>query len=107
LTVTEPVPFKISVDEPRVPIVKRGSMELPVRVDRAPGFAGDVSLRMLWNPPGISSGQAVAHAAQPSIGVPLNASEVAMLGKWKIVVVATADIRGPVEVAAAPVMLEV
>ena len=53
--VVEPVPFRITVVEPKVPVVQNGEMELKVLVERDPGYDEPVTVRMLWNPPGITT----------------------------------------------------
>ena len=40
---TEEVPFKISIVEPKVPLVQNGSMNLKVVVERKPGFTGAIT----------------------------------------------------------------
>lgn len=94
LAVTEAIPFKIEVVEPPVPIVQRGSMSLPVKLERFDDFKGDVTIRLLWNPPGIGSGTLHLKGNQAEGVIHLNARGNARAGIWKTVAVATAKIGG-------------
>jgi len=53
--VTEEVSFKINVVQPKVPLVQGGAMNLKVVAERKEGFKAPITLRMLWNPPGVGS----------------------------------------------------
>jgi hypothetical protein len=57
--VTEAVPFHIEIVQPKVPLVQNGNMELKVSATRDGGFKGPIALRMLYNPPGVSSPDSV------------------------------------------------
>lgn len=89
LAVTQPIPFKIDVKQPKVPLVQNGRMGLIVSVARQEGYKEAVDLRLLWNPPGISSGTPRIEATQTTQTLELNAAGNAGVGDWKIVVMAT------------------
>ena len=55
VAVTEEVPFKISIVEPKVPLVQNGSMNLKIVAERKPGFKGPITIYPLFNPPGVGS----------------------------------------------------
>ena len=57
--VTEAVPFHIEIVPPQVPLVQNGNMGLKVSASRDSGFKGAITLRMLYNPPGVSSHDSV------------------------------------------------
>lgn len=105
--VTESVPFKINIVEPKVPIVRRGMMELPIQVERAGDFKGDVEVRMLWTPPGVSAGSVRIAGDKTEGTIHLDANDGARVGKWKVAAVAVADRGGPFEVASQLATLEV
>lgn len=95
VAVTEAAPFKLRVEPPKVPIVQGGSMELKVVVERDPGFDEPISVKLVWNPPGVTS--------QPDITIPkgessayytLNAKGNASLRSWKIAVSGSATVNG-------------
>ncbi|MEO6808043.1 MAG: PPC domain-containing protein, partial [Isosphaeraceae bacterium] len=85
--VTEEAPYSIEVVEPKVPLVRGGSMSLKVVAKRAEGFKAPIAVRLPWNPPGVNSGGGVsiAEGSDEAI-IPVNADGAAPLATWKIVV---------------------
>lgn len=109
VAVTDAAPFKIVLQQPEVPIVRSGSMDLVVSIERKEGFEGDVSLATLYAPPGIAvnNGRKIAKG-QNEITVPITANASAALGAWPMVLIATYDTgNGPGKIAAGPIDLEV
>lgn len=107
--VAEAVPFKIHIVEPKVPLVQNGSMNLKVVVERQPGFKAQITVQMLFNPPGVGSATAATiPQGQNETVIPMNAAGNAQVRKWKIVVVGQATVgNGPVWVASQLANLEV
>ena len=92
VAVTEEVPFKIQIIEPKVPLVQSGSMNLKVVATRKEGFKAPITLRMLWNPPGIGSQNEVVIPEGQTEGLyPVNANGDAPTRAWKIAITATSD----------------
>ena len=87
VAVTEEAPFSIDVVEPKVPIVRGGSMDLKVVATRKPGFTAPIALALPWNPPGITSkaGVVIPEGKDEAV-VLLNANNGADLKTWKVVV---------------------
>jgi hypothetical protein len=82
----EEIPYTLDIAPLTAPLVRSGSLDLKVVAKRAPGFTGAISLRMLYNPPGVaSSGFVSIPENQNEAIVPLTASGNAALGTWKIV----------------------
>ncbi len=95
VAVTDQAPFTIEIIEPKVPLVRNGSMKLQVRVRRQEGFKGAVRLRMLYNPQGVSSASSVNIPADKNDAeYPMNSSSKAPLGKFPIVVLGNANVNG-------------
>ncbi len=87
VAVTEEAPFSIEAIEPKVPLVRGGTMELKVVARRKPGFTAPIAIALPWNPPGISSRrEAVIAENQDQATILLNANGAAPLNTWKIVV---------------------
>jgi hypothetical protein len=84
--VAEEAPFKIKIVEPKVPLVQLGQMQLKVVAERKAGFTGSIHLQMLFDPPGVGSGQADIPGDKTEAVIPLNASGGAQVRKWKIAV---------------------
>jgi len=92
VAVTEEIPFKISIVEPKVPLVQSGAMNLKVVAERKEGFKAPITLRMLWNPPGVGSqNEVVIPEGQTEAMYPVNANGDAAVRAWKIAILAFSD----------------
>ena len=101
VAVTEESPFSIEVVEPKVPLVRGGSMGLRVVAKRKPGFTAPIAIALPWNPPGVSSsgGVSIPEKADEA-SIPMNADGGAPLQAWRVVVNGTAGTPGgPVTVS--------
>lgn len=97
IAVAEPAPFRVRIVEPKAPLVQSGTKELHVVAERKEGFDGRIAVRMLYDPPGLSSHQGIGiEPGQTEAVIPLTTSGDAWARDWKIVVVAEADMNGPV-----------
>ncbi|HWA99527.1 MAG TPA: PPC domain-containing protein [Pirellulales bacterium] len=99
--VTSEAPFRLEIVEPRVPLVRNGSMELKVRAIRAKDFKAPITMNMAFNPPGVGSSGTVTIAEGENEGsMPLTANKDAELGDWNITIIGTiATDNGPVQAA--------
>ncbi|MHC5541324.1 PPC domain-containing protein, partial [Singulisphaera rosea] len=87
VVVTDEAPYSIEIVEPKVPMVRGGSMNLKVVATRKPGFTAAISVSLPWNPPGVgSSGSIAIPEKQNEALIPMNADGGAELRTWKIVV---------------------
>ncbi|MGH7194183.1 MAG: PPC domain-containing protein, partial [Candidatus Saccharimonadales bacterium] len=107
--ITAEAPFKIEVVEPKVPLVRDGSMGLKVVATRKEGFTAPIAIRMLYNPPGVGSAGDVRIAeGQNEAILPLTANGGAEVKTWKIAVLGEATVgNGPVLVSSQLASLEV
>ncbi|HEX3998559.1 MAG TPA: PPC domain-containing protein [Pirellulales bacterium] len=95
IAVSNELPFKIDIVQPKVPLVKNGSMNLKIVATRAAGFAAPISLSLLYNPPGVSSSASVSIPEKQSEAViPLTANGGAPIRKWKIVAIGRSPFAG-------------
>ena len=95
---------KFEIVQPKVPIVRNGSMELVVKVDRG-DLDADIPIRLLYNPPGIgSSGSIKIPKGQNEAKIPITANSSAAIGEWPIIVYAS--VAGN-EIATQPCKLEI
>lgn len=101
VAITEEAPFSIEIAEPKVPLVRDGSMELKVVATRQEGFTAPIALVFPWLPPGVgASGSIVIPEGQNEALIPMNANGGAELRTWKIVVDGTAQTAtGPLRVS--------
>src|SRR5581483_1792467 len=98
VAVTQEVPFKINIIEPKVPLVQNGSMNLRIVAERKPGYNDAITVYPLFNPPNVgSAASAVIAAGQTETVLPMNANASAQVRKWKTAVIASANVgNGPV-----------
>ena len=85
VAVAEEAPFSVAIVEPKVPIVRGGSMDLKVVATRKPGFTAPILVSLPWNPPGIASkGEVVIPENGTEAVIPINANGGAELKTWRI-----------------------
>ena len=99
VAVSQAVPFKVRIVQPAAPLTRRGQMDVRIVAERGEGFTQPIGLRVLWNPPGVGSGTATIPGDKTEAAVRINANGGAALGDWPLVVVATADVGGAVQVS--------
>ncbi len=91
IAVTKPMPFSLEVVQPQVPIVRNGSSNYIVRVQRNEGYKERIYLRSLYNPPGCSaSGSIRIEADQNEALIPVTANASAGIGNYPITILARA-----------------
>jgi len=84
-----PAPIRIELVQPAVPIVRRGSLELEVKVERLANREGKIRLFLPFRPPGIGGPTAVEIPVDKSeAAYPLTANASAALGEWQMAVTA-------------------
>jgi hypothetical protein len=95
MAVVDAAPFRVQLVQPGAPLLKNGSIELKVLVERAAEFKGAITARMIWNPPGVGSNPTINIPPEAPEGVyVLNAAGDAPAHAYKIAVVAMADVGG-------------
>ena len=94
VAVAEEAPFKLSIVQPKVPIVQGGSMQLKIVAERKAGFTGPINCAMLQNPAGIGSGGATIAENASETTMTISAAGNAAAAKSKICVIANAEVNG-------------
>jgi hypothetical protein len=90
VAVVEEAPVRIEVEPPPVPLVRRGVLDLRVRVERRDGFAGRVRLAFPFKPPGVNAAVNVEVPADQAEAVyQVSATPDAPIADWQVVVTAT------------------
>jgi len=89
VAVTAPVPFALHAASPKVPLVRSGTMTLPVKIRRDDKFAGTVTIRALWLPSGVSATTLSLRKGQTEGTLTLNANSRAAIGAVPIVLSAS------------------
>ncbi len=94
--IIDPLPFKIDLIQPQVPLVRNGSIQLKVIAHRAEGFDAPINLEFPFRSPGVGTKSRVTMPKGISEAIyPLNANEKAQLGYWPMYVIGTANVNGP------------
>ena len=92
VAVTDEIPLKINLVQPKVPILRNGSMNLKVTAERKGDFKGAISIALIYAPPGIGSPGVVQIPEGKDEGIiTISANGDAPLHKWKVCVVGSAD----------------
>lgn len=92
---TDEIPFKIDIVQPKAPLARNGSMNLKVVATRKEGFTVPISVFFLYNPAGVSSSGSIAIAEnQTEALIPVTANGGAAIGTHKIVVIGRAGFNG-------------
>ncbi|RYD79854.1 MAG: peptidase, partial [Verrucomicrobiaceae bacterium] len=109
VAVIDEVPVKLSLVQPKVPVLQNGSMNLKVVAERKGDFKGPITLSLLYAPPGIGSpGNIPIKEGENECTLTISANDKAALQKWKVCVVGSADFgKGPVWVSTQLIDLEV
>tara|TARA_R110002096_G_scaffold230531_8_gene420198 strand:- start:158 stop:2650 length:2493 start_codon:yes stop_codon:yes gene_type:complete len=103
VAVTEELPFSVTIEQPKVPIVRNGTLKLKLHAKRKEGFDKKITARFLWKPPGITSPSTITFGEKDSVvEYELNASATAEINTWNVTVLAEADGGEGVMMTAAP-----
>jgi hypothetical protein len=108
IAVAEKVPFRLEIVQPKVPLVRSGTMNIKVVVHRDEGFDGAIYVQFPFTPPGVgAAGSINIDKGQTEGQYPVNANGDAMHGKWPIMVIGAAEINGQAWVSSQLAELEV
>ena len=109
VAITEEVPVKIELVQPKVPILQSGTMNLKIVALRKEGFKAPINLALLYTPPGMgTAGTAQIKEGENEGHLTISAQGNAALQKWKVCVVGSFDSgKGTVWVSTGLVDLEV
>lgn len=92
VAVTDPVPFRIEVTQPKAPLVRDGKKQLQVSIKRDEGFQRDIRLYMLWRPPGMgATGSVYIKKDQNEATYEIDANGNMETRRWPLAIVARCD----------------
>ena len=87
VVVTQAAPFKVTIEPPKVPIVRGGSYNLKVVAERVGDFKGPIQVLFLQNPPGVSSSGSVSvPEGQNEALISVTVNGDAPVGDWPIAI---------------------
>jgi hypothetical protein len=75
IVVTEKLPFRVWVEQPKVPVVRGGPLNIVVKCEKDEGWDEEIQVRLLENPSGVSSStSAKIPKGQTETILPINAA---------------------------------
>jgi len=108
ICVVEEVPFTLEIVQPKVPIVRDGSMNLKIVAHKKEGWDEAISVQLPFRPPGIGAASSVnIPKGQNEVGYPITANGGAGIQAWTIYAIGSADAGGTVWVSSQPASLEI
>ncbi|MGJ8634598.1 MAG: hypothetical protein ACSHX7_11845 [Luteolibacter sp.] len=94
-TVIPAAAFSITADPPTIPIVKNGKLMIKIKANRAPGFDGKITIKLLWTPPGLSApGSVDIPPGETEALYEINAKKDAEPATWQTCFTAEANTPG-------------
>jgi len=88
VAVVQEAPVTIELVPPPVPVVRRGSMNLKVKIIGGDSYPGRVRLELPLKPPGIGAATLDVKQGQTEAEFPINCAADAMIKDWQIAVLA-------------------
>jgi len=95
VAVAEEAPYKIDIIEPKVPLVREGSMELKIVATRKAGFDEPITVYLPFRPPGMgANSSATIPKGKNETTYTINANGNAETKVWRFPALATATVKG-------------
>ena len=95
IAVVDELPFTIELVEPKVPLVRNGSMELKIVAHKKEGWDEEIDVQFPFRPPGVGAASSVKiPKGQNEVGYPINANENAQIKMWKVFALGQANVGG-------------
>ncbi len=106
--VVDELPFHLEIVEPKVPIVRNGSMQLKIVAHKKEGWDEQINVQFPFRPPGIGAASSInIPKGKTEALYPLNANGNAALGKWPMYAIGQANVGGTAWVASQLATLEI
>ena len=108
IVVVDELPYTLEIVQPKVPLVRRGSMALKVIAKRKEGFTAAINVQFPFRPPGVGAPPSVNIPANKSeVVIPLNANGGAQIRKWPVYAIGSSNVNGSAWVASQMAELEI
>ncbi len=90
MAVIEEIPFQIEIVEPKVPLVRDGSMQVKVIAKKKEGWDEDINIQFPYRSPGVGASSSVnLPKGQTEVLYPINANGNAEIKKWRMFALGT------------------
>ncbi len=108
VAVIDEVPFRLEIVEPKVPLVRNGSMQLKIVAHRTEGFDEPINVQLPFRPPGVGAASSVnIPKGKNEVLYPINANAGAQIKKWKIYAIGSSNVNGTAWVSSQLANLEI
>ncbi|APZ93997.1 PPC domain-containing protein [Fuerstiella marisgermanici] len=108
VVVVDELPYTIEIVQPKVPIVRNGSMQLKVVATKKEGWDEEIVVQFPFRPPGLGATTSVKMPkGKNEVLYPLSANANAAIGKWPVYALAYANVGGNAFAASQMATLEI
>ena len=108
IAVVDEVPFHLEIVQPKVPIVRNGSMQLKIVARKKKGWDEEIRVQFPFRPPGIGATSSVKiPKGKNECLYPLSANKSAQIRKWPVYAIGSANVNGSAWVASQMASLEI
>jgi hypothetical protein len=95
VAVVDKLPFRIELVQPKVPLVRNGSMQLKIVAHRDEGFKAPIKVELPFRPPGVGAASSVTiPEGKNEVIYPINANANAQIRDWKIFALGSSNVGG-------------
>jgi len=95
VAVVEELPFTLEIVQPKVPLVRNGSMQLKVVAKKKEGWDEQINVQFPFRPPGIGATSSInIPKGKNEVLYPLSANGNAALGQWPVYAIGYANVGG-------------
>ena len=108
IAVIDELPFAIEIQQPKVPIVRNGSMQLKIVAKKKEGWDEQINVQFPFRPPGIGATSSInIPKGQSEAFYPLSANGSAAIGKWPVYAIGSSSVGGAAWAATQMASLEI
>lgn len=108
IAVVDELPFSLEIVQPKVPMVRNGSMQLKIVAKKKEGWDEQITVQFPFRPPGIGANSSIKIPKGKSEAYyPLSANKNAAIGQWPVYAIGSANVGGNAWAASQMATLEV
>jgi len=108
VAVVDELPFSLEIIEPKVPLVRNGSLQLKIVAHKKEGWDEQINIQFPFRPSGVGVASSInMPKGKNEAFYPLNANNGARIGKWKVYALGSANVNGTAWVSSQLANLEI
>lgn len=108
IAVIDELPFSLEIVEPKVPLVRNGSMGLKIVAHKKEGWDEPIQVQFPFRPPGVGAASSVTiPKGQTEVLYTINANGNAQVKPWKVYAIGSANVGGNAWAASQLATLEI